>query len=350
MSTIRTLAAADKGAFLTPLDLDLGPLPGDAVEVAVEACGVCHSDLSVLRNEWGNSRYPLIPGHEIIGRIVQVGDAVTARAVGERVGIGWNSGSCMACSCCLGGQHNHCPDVESTIIGRPGGFAERVRCHATWAVPVPDKLDSVLAAPLFCAGSTVFEAIRTLGVSPTDRVGVLGIGGLGHLALQLLRAWGCEVVAFTSTPAKAADAKELGAHDVVDLRMPRAMDAYRRRLDLLLVTGSGPLDWRSCLRTLGPRGRVHLVGATPKPLPIHALQLIKGAHALSGSPVGGPASVARLLDFCLRHDIAPWVETFPMSRANEALAYLAEGRPRYRVVLVNDLTNAGGASSVVVKP
>lgn len=337
MDTGFALTADHPDAPLERVEVPFAPPGPLEVEVAVEACGLCHSDLEVLSNAWRNTVYPVVLGHEIIGRITRVGRAVTALSTGQRVGIGWMSDSCMSCVCCVGGRHNLCPDVRPTIIGRHGGLAERVKSHWAWAVPVDETLDPAEAAPLFCAGSTVFHALEATQTRPTDHVGVLGIGGLGHLALQFARAWGCEVTALTSNADKVDEARAFGAHRVLDTSTRRGLDSIRHRLDLLLVTSSGPVDWRTCLRTLGPAGRIHLVGVPANTLPVHALHLINGQRSMSGSPVGSPVTNRRMLDFCARHGIRPRIETFPMSRANDAVAHLAAGRARYRVVLQNDL-------------
>src|SRR5271169_4137948 len=215
---IKCYAAHAKGAKLEPFEFDPGPLRDDQVEIKVAYCGICHSDLSMIDNDFGWSAFPLVPGHEAVGTITAVGDHVKHLRVGQAAGLGWFSGSCMFCPQCMGGNHNLCPTVESTIIGRHGGFANRVRCQAAWAVPLPEKLDAAKAGPLFCAGITVFNPMAQFGVKPTDRVGVIGIGGLGHLALQFLNKWGCEVVAFTSSEAKRQDALKFGAHDTVSSR------------------------------------------------------------------------------------------------------------------------------------
>ena len=218
MSKIRAYAATAAGAALEPFEFDPGPLGDEQVEIAVDYCGICHSDLSVIHNSWGNAQFPLVPGHEISGRIVATGDKVKKVKAGDRVGLGWFSGSCMSCPDCLRGDQNLCPNGEDTIIGRPGGFADRVRAHWAWAVPIPDGVDAAKAGPLFCGGITVFNPIVQCGVRPTDRVGVVGVGGLGHLAVQFLNKWGCEVFAFTSSEDKKDELRKLGAHHVVNSR------------------------------------------------------------------------------------------------------------------------------------
>lgn len=336
MSAIRAYAATEAGGELRAFQYDPGPLGSEQVEIAVEHCGICHSDLSMLDDEWGRTRYPFVPGHEVVGRVVAAGERVQRVGIGDRVGLGWFAGSCLSCSQCLAGHHNLCPNAEETLIGRHGGFAERVRGHWLWATPLPDGLDASSAGPLFCGGITVFNPILECQVLPTERVGVIGIGGLGHLALQFLRAWGCEVTAFTSNPAKAAEAKALGAHRVVATGDARALAQLAGHFDFLLVTVNVTLDWPALLGTLAPHGRLHVVGAVLEPMPIPAFALIGGSKRVSGSPLGSPACIERMLEFAARHAVAPRVERFPFSRVNEAIEHLRAGKARYRVVLEAD--------------
>ncbi|MBI5386019.1 MAG: NAD(P)-dependent alcohol dehydrogenase [Verrucomicrobia bacterium] len=336
-TTFKALAATAKGAKLQPFEFDPGPLRDEQVEMQVEFCGICHSDLSMLDNEWKQTRYPFVPGHEVAGKIVAVGDHVKGLKVGQRVGLGWYSESCMACPQCLSGNHNLCPTAEQTIVNRHGGFANRVRCHWAWAVPLPDALDSAKCGPLFCGGITVFNPILQCGVQPTDRVGVIGIGGLGHLALQFLSKWGCEVTAFTSSEAKRGEALKMGAHRVVNSRDEAQLQKIAGSLNFILCTANVALPWEAILGSLAPKGRLHIVGAVLEPIPVAAFSLIVGQKGISGSPLGSPATTAKMLEFCTRHGIAPITETFPMSRANEALDHLRAGQARYRIVLQNDL-------------
>lgn len=322
---------------LKRIEYDPGALGPDQVEIAVIACGLCHSDLSMIDNEWGDSEYPLVPGHEIVGQIAQVGANVKHLKVGDSVGLGWFSGSCLTCRACLRGDHNLCHAAEQTIVGRHGGFADRVRCQALWATPLPAGLDVRKAGPLFCAGITVFNPLVQLGVRPTQRVGVIGIGGLGHLALQFLNKWGCEVTAFTSTDAKRDAAMQMGAHHVINSRHAGQLKKIAGSLDFILSTVAVDLDWDAYLGALAPGGRLHVVGVVPAPLEVTADALIGGQHSLSGSPTGAPAMLRSMLDFCARHRIEPVTETFPLGRVNEALAHLRAGKARYRVVLENDL-------------
>lgn len=337
MSLFQSLAAQEKGGRLQPYEFDAGPLGAEQVELQVEFCGVCHSDLSMLDNEWMMTRYPFVPGHEVVGRILEAGPQVKGLKVGQRVGLGWYSGSCLSCAQCLSGNHNLCAQAEATIVNRPGGFASRVRCHWAWATPLPEALSAAAAGPLFCGGITVFNPILQCGVLPTDRVGVIGIGGLGHLALQFLNKWGCEVVAFTTSDSKRDEALRLGAHQVINTRDANQLARIAGSLNFVLSTVNAPLPWDAVINSLAPRGRLHIVGAVLEPIPVAAFSLIMAQRSISGSPVGSPSTAAKMVEFCTRHQILPTIQSFPMSQANDALDHLRAGKARYRVVLQNDL-------------
>lgn len=334
---IHAFAATSAKGRLEPIEFALPPLGADEIDIAVEFCGVCHSDLSMLRNEFRISKYPLVPGHEVIGTVAEIGSQVKHLSIGQRVGLGWYSRSCLECHECLSGDHNLCQKAEQTIVGRYGGFASRVRCQSAWAVPLPPELDPLTSGPLFCGGITVFNPIVQFGVRPTDRVGVIGLGGLGHLALQFLRAWGCEVTAFSSNPSKAEELKKLGAHHVVSSTDASAIGKLTGSMQFILSTVNASLDWSLFINALAPRGRLHFVGIAPEPVSTHVFPLLVGQRSLSGSPLGSPATTMTMLEFCARHSIAPMTELFPLSEVNEALAHLEGGKARYRVVLQNDL-------------
>jgi len=337
------MAAAEAGGLLSPFEFEHGPLGAAEVEIEVTHCGICHSDISVLNNDWGISSYPLVPGHEVIGRIAALGAHVPTDPAkgglspGQTVGLGWYSGSCMGCPQCLRGDHNLCAAAEATMLGRYGGFATRVRASWLWAIPLPAALDPSKFGPMFCGGITVFNPIVQFDVKPTDRVGVIGIGGLGHMALQFLNKWGCEVYAFSSTPSKKAEIVSMGAHHVVDSRSDEAMASIAGRLDFILSTVNVNLNWQALINALAPRGRLHFVGVVPEPVPVALFPMIVAQRSVSATPLGSPATTARMLDFCARHKIAPVTETFPMSKANEAFKHLHDGKARYRIVLENDL-------------
>jgi len=340
---ILALAAREPGGKLEPFAFDPGELGPEQIEIEVDYCGICHSDLSMRNNDFGLTQYPFVPGHEAVGRVVAAGSAVPGIAnqlgspIGKRVGVGWFSGSCMACSQCLSGNHNLCATAEQTIVKRYGAFATRLRANWEWAVPLPEKLDYKSAGPLFCGGLTVFNPMVEMGVKPTDRVGVIGIGGLGHLALQFLRNWGCEVYAFSSNPAKTEEILKLGAHHVVNSRKPEEMQHLRGSLNFILSTVNADLDWQAYFAALAPKGHLHLVGIFPNPVPVSSFTLIGGQKSLGGTPLGSPATLVNMLEFCARHDIKPVTEVFGMSEANKAFEHLEAGKARYRIVLGNDL-------------
>ena len=315
--------------------IDLGPLGAEDVEIAVEHCGLCHSDLSILNDDWGLSQYPAILGHEVTGRITARGPSTKGLEVGQRVGLGWNSGSCMHCRQCMSGNHHLCPEVQLTIVGHRGGFATHVRTHWAWAIPLPEELDFAEAGPLLCGGVTVFAPLA-MHARPTDRVGVIGIGGLGHLAIKFAAAYGCDVTAFTSSESKFGEARGFGADHVVSSRDSAAIKKLGGRFDLLINTANVKLDWDALIGTLAPNGRLHVVGAVPEPIPVAAFSLILQQRSVSGSPAGPPTAIATMLDFAARHEIAPQNEHFPMSKLNDAFARLESGKARYRIVLDAD--------------
>ncbi|MDX1536160.1 NADPH-dependent aldehyde reductase Ahr [Arsukibacterium sp.] len=330
---IKAYAAMDAGGKLVPWQYEAGALGRDEVEIAVDYCGICHSDVSMLDNEWGMSHFPLVAGHEVVGRVAAVGEGVSHLKAGQLVGLGWHSDYCQVCSTCGSGDHNLCASAQGTIVGRHGGFADKVRANASAVVPLPEGMDAKTAGPLFCGGITVFNPMVQFDVKPTDKVAVIGIGGLGHLGLQFLRAWGCEVTAFTSSASKTAEAKELGAHHCINSRNAADIEQAAGRFNFIISTVNVALDWNLYLSTLKPKGRLHFVGATLEPLDIGVFNLIMAQRSVSGSPVGSPATIAKMLEFAVQHNIKPVVETFKFSEINEALAHLKSGKARYRIVL-----------------
>lgn len=330
---INAFAADSAGAALKPFSYDPGELKPGQVEIAVEYCGLCHSDLSVINDEWGMTAFPVVPGHEVVGRIAALGDGVTHLKKGQQVGLGWHAGYCGHCGECDTGNQNLCVQAQPTILGHHGGFADKVRASAASVVAIPDGLDPAVVGPLFCAGITVYNPLVQFDIKPNSRVAVIGIGGLGHLALQFLNAWGCDVTAFTSSDNKREEALELGAHHTLNSRDPDALSAAAGQFDLIISTVNVKLDWNTYLTTIKPRGRLHFVGATTEPLDLNVFNLLLSQRQVSGSPVGSPATIADMLAFAARHDIAPKVERFPMSKVNEAIARLDSGEARYRVVL-----------------
>jgi len=332
---VTAYSTSGPGKAFELMNYELPALEANQVDVRVETCGLCHSDLSMKDNDWGMTQYPFVGGHEVVGRVESVGDGVTHLKVGQRVGVGWYSGSCQTCSYCLEGAQNLCPNSEATIVGRHGGFADVVRAQALWCVPIPETLQAAEVGPLFCGGITVFNPIVQNQIVALDHVAVVGIGGLGHMALQFLGAWGCEVTAFSTTDNKEAEARSLGADHFVNSKNKDALEKLKDSFDMILVTVNVPLDWPLYLSMLKRRGTLHLVGAVPE-VGSPGLELIDGQKQITGSPLGSPALVTKMLEFSGRKKVQPMTQHYPMSKINEAFEDLKAGKPRYRIVLDAD--------------
>jgi uncharacterized zinc-type alcohol dehydrogenase-like protein len=335
MNEIHGLAVHAAGAHLLAYKYDAGELKADEVEVKISHCGVCYSDIHLIDNDWGSSKYPFIPGHEIVGTVTAAGAEVTSLAVGQRVGIGWQSNSCGVCEWCRQGEEHLCAKSEATCVGRNGGYADAIRVNWRFAIPVPETLESEHVAPLLCGGITVYSPLRNHGVRPASRVGVIGIGGLGHLGLQFARTFGAEVTAFSTSKNKEAEAKELGANHFVNTRETGAMKKLTGSFDFLLSTVNADQDWMGYIGALRPKGTLCLVGVPPSPLALQAFALVGGQKAVSGSPTGSPHDLSEMLDVAARHGVKAVTERFAMDKANEAVAKVKKNQVRYRAVLAN---------------
>lgn len=330
---IKAYAVSEPGGALAPFDYEPGALGANEVELDVLYTGVCHTDLGMIDNEWGFTQYPLVPGHEIVGCVANVGANVSSLKVGQAVGLGFHSGYCLACEDCNRGDHNLCASARPIMAGRHGGFADKVRADAASLIPIPEAIDLSSAGPMFCAGVTVFNPFVQFNIKPSDKVAVVGIGGLGHLALQVANAWGCEVTAFTSSEQKVKEAHSLGAHHTLNSRDPDQIAAAAGKFDLIISTVDVALDWPLYLQTLKRRGRLHFVGASSTALKLSPLDLMSGQFSVSGSMVGSPATMIKMLDFFDRHNIKPLVEMCYFDEINEAIAKLRSGKVYYRIVL-----------------
>jgi uncharacterized zinc-type alcohol dehydrogenase-like protein len=335
MAQIQGLAAHAAGSELLPLRYDPGKLGANEVEIAITHCGVCHSDLHLIANDWGISQYPFIPGHEIIGTVAALGSEVRTLEVGQRVGLGWQSNSCGQCEWCMRGQENLCPASEGTCVHRHGGFADRIRANARFVVPIPDALPSEQTAPLLGGGITVYNPMRINGVNPSSRIGIVGIGGLGHLAIQFARVFGAHVTAFSTNVAKEEEARALGAHHFVHSRESKSMKEVAGSLDFILSTVNADQDWSAYLQALRPNGSLWFVGVPPSPISVHTFPLVSGMRTIGGSPIGSPFRLREMLDVAARHGVKATTERFPMEKANEAIDKVRKGKVRYRAVLAN---------------
>lgn len=329
---VQAYAAFEKGGKLKPFEYELGNIKPDEVDIEVLYCGICHSDLSMLNNDWRITKYPFVPGHEVVGKVKAIGNQVKHLEVGQMVGLGWTAASCLSCDQCVSGDHNLCGQAQPTIAGRHGGFADYVRAQAIWTFPLPENLDFKSAGPLFCGGITVFNPIIQNNITPLAKVGVIGIGGLGHMALAFLKAWGCEVTAFSTSPEKEEQARQLGAHHFVSTHDKDALKKIRGTLDMVLDTVNVSLDWNGYLATLKPKGVFHIVGVASE-ITARVGSLMSKQRSISASPTGSPATIRDMVAFAARHNISPMVEYFKMEDVNDAIDRLENGKPRFRVVL-----------------
>jgi uncharacterized zinc-type alcohol dehydrogenase-like protein len=329
LNAVQTYAAKNAGAVLEPWSYEPTAIGATEVDVTVTHCGICHTDLHLINNDLGVSSYPLVPGHEIVGVVSAVGSEVRDHRPGQRVGVGWQRGSCAVCEWCLDQKENLCAQSRPTCLAGFGGFAHSVRSEAHFAVPIPDGLHSASAAPMLCAGITVYRPLKRY-VKSGYRVGVIGIGGLGHLAIQFARAMGAEVYAISTSEEKRDEAIQFGAHRFV---VSRGSAPFAGKLDLVLCTATGDLDWPSWMNALRPTGTFCLLGASPGPVSLPVLPMIFGEFSFTASVVGSPARIAEMLQFAADHKINTAVETFPLNQVNLALDKLRKNEARYRMVL-----------------
>lgn len=334
MSTVQAWAQMEPNGKLQPFTYELSPVTAEEVEIVIENCGLCHTDMTALHGGFGLP-FPLVAGHEITGKIVALGEVAKTKglSIGQTVGIGWNKESCGHCDPCLNGDAHLCTRLKTTIQDSYGGFSNRIKTHWLWTIPVPEGLNAADAGPLFCAGITVFYPLLEYGVKATDKIAVFGVGGLGHLAVQFASAWGAEVTAFSSSPAKYEEAKKLGADHVVSSRNTAEWETLNGHFDLIIVTVGVTLEWDKIIAMLSPKGRLHFVGIPFEAIPVSVLSLLIPQTSISASPAGSRSAFDKMLRFAARHNIRAMVEHFPMSRINEAIEHLESGKANYRVVL-----------------
>ena len=329
---IHAHAAREKKAALKPFEYEPPPLGPHDVEIRITHCGICHSDVHLVDGDWGMGSYPMVPGHEIVGSVAAAGPEVRGLVPGDRVGVGWQRGACLACEACLSGNENLCAGNEATCVNHFGGFADRIRVDGRFAFQIPAALASGVAAPLLCGGATVYAPLRRW-VRSAMSVGVVGIGGLGHLALQFARAMGCEVTALSTSPDKEQEAHGFGAQRFLVTRDKDALRAAAGSLDFILSTAFVSQDWPSLLATLKPNGVLCVVGIPAEPISVPAFALVSGQKSIAGSAIGGRPAIREMLDFAARHGVAAKTEQRPMADADAGLAHVRAGKARYRVVL-----------------
>ncbi|MBD1537330.1 NAD(P)-dependent alcohol dehydrogenase [Pseudarthrobacter polychromogenes] len=336
--------ATSPDSGLVPLTLARRTPQADDVEIAIEFCGLCHSDVHATRGEWGGSTWPLVPGHEIVGTVSRVGSAVVDFAVGDRVGVGCIVDSCRHCESCLDGLEQYCENGMTGTYGAvdrrngdavtQGGYSSSIVVDRRYVLRVPESLDPASAAPLLCAGVTTFSPLRHFEVEDGDVVGVVGLGGLGHMAVKLAKAMGATVVVFTTSEAKVAAALELGADEVVLSRDEDAMAAANRTIDLIIDTVAAPHDLNPYFRTLRVDGALFQLGLPSEPMPpVNPGALIRRRIAYAGSLIGGIAETQEMLDFCAEHGVAAEIEMVRADQLNEAYDRMVAGDVKYRFVL-----------------
>ncbi len=342
-ATARAYAASSATEPLRPTTIPRRAVGPRDVQIAVQYCGVCHSDLHQARNEWKTTVYPCVPGHEIVGRVTAVGRDVTRFTVGQTAAVGCMVGSCGSCPSCQEGLEQYCdrfatltynsPDPSLTTEVTYGGYSESIVVDEHFVLRVPDALDPAAAAPLLCAGLTTYSPLRHWKVGPGQTVGIVGLGGLGHMGVKFAHALGAHTVLFTTSPGKAADAKRLGADAVVISTDADAMAARARTFDFILDTVSANHDVNAYLNLLKRDGTLTLVGAPEEPLAISPFGMLFGRRRFAGSGIGGIKETQEMLDFCAQHGIASDVEKIDIQQIEQAYARLLKQDVRYRFVI-----------------
>jgi len=336
-------AAQNAQSPLAPFELERRGLREHDVHIEVMFCGVCHSDLHQVRNEWSNSIYPVVPGHEIVGRVTEVGPAVTRYKAGDLVGVGCLVDSCRTCASCQEGLEQYCENGfvgtyngTDRVTGETtyGGYSTNLVVDEAFVLRVPDNLDPAAVAPLLCAGITTYSPLRTWGAGPGKKVGIVGLGGLGHMGVKLAHAMGAHVVLFTTSASKVEDGKRLGADEVVISKDPEAMAKHANSFDLLINTVAAQHDLNPFIALLKRDGTMTLVGAPEHDHPSpQVFNLIMKRRRLAGSLIGGIAETQEMLDFCGQHGITSDIEMIPMQQINEAYGRMLKSDVKYRFVI-----------------
>ncbi|HVJ81401.1 MAG TPA: NAD(P)-dependent alcohol dehydrogenase [Planctomycetia bacterium] len=317
------------------------PLPTD-VQIDILFCGVCHSDLHTARNEWKGTTYPCVPGHEIVGKVSKVGASVTKFKLGDFAAVGCMVGSCGECSSCKAGLEQYCLKNPTWTYNSPdkhsggmtfGGYAQRITVDESFTLKVSAGANLAAVAPLLCAGITTYSPLRHWKVGPGSKVGIVGLGGLGHMGVKIARAMGAHVVTFTTSPGKVEDAKRLGSHEAVISTDAAAMSKHAGSFDFILDAVSANHDINAYLALLKVDGALTLVGAPENPLPVVAFNLIGGRRSFAGSGIGGIAETQEMLDFCAERGIVSDIEIIPIQQINEAYERMLKGDVRYRFVI-----------------
>jgi uncharacterized zinc-type alcohol dehydrogenase-like protein len=342
MNKVRAFGTTAAEAVLQQMNINRrDPTPHD-VKIEILYCGVCHSDLHTVRNEWHSTIYPCVPWHEIVGKIISIGDRVTKFKVGDLAAVGCLVDSCRECENCKDGLEQYCESGNTGTYNSPdkftgtqtyGGYSESIVVDESFVLRVPANLDLAATAPLLCAGITTYSPLKHWKVGPGQKVGVVGIGGLGHMGVKLAKAMGAEVIVFTTSPSKAEDAKRLGADEVVLSKDEQQMQRYAGKLDFVLDTVSAQHNINAYLKLLRVNGSLALVGAPEDPLSVAAFSVISNRRSFAGSSIGGIAETQEMLDFCGQHNIVSDIEMINILQINEAYERLLKADVKYRFVI-----------------
>lgn len=332
---IHAMAAMKQGGRLAPWDYPCPPLGPFECLVKVHACGLCYSDVHMIENDWQMSRYPLVPGHEVVGEIVEVGAQVSPMKPRDRVGIGWQRSACLNCHLCLSGREHLCAQSQGLISDGYGGFADHVVVDSRFCFLLSDSLQPDWTGPLLCGGITVYSALRSAGMTSGQDIGVIGLGGLGHLAVAFAAKLGNSVTLFSSSEGKMDYARQLGAGQTILIKKDgRPNAAPVRPLDIVISTIPAHLPWDDYVDLLAPDGTLTFVGVPNGPFAISLDKLLLQRRRVMGSPIGGRGTMRDTLDLAERFDIKPVVETFPLSHVNEAIDALRKNHVRFRAVVI----------------
>jgi uncharacterized zinc-type alcohol dehydrogenase-like protein len=329
---ITAWAANQSGKQLKPWTYTLESLSPHDIDIAITHCGVCHSDLDILNNTWHDTQYPAIPGHEIIGIVLAIGSEVTQFQLGKRVGVSWQQYACGHCGYCKTDKEQFCPELKAVGIHSAGGFADKIRVPANFVYSIPDELPSELAVPILCAGATVYQALRTYPLRNGMKVAVIGMGGLGHLAVQFLTKLGCQVTVFELSADKKDDAHRFGATEFVIPDYPAPQESFH----FILSTADTVIDLEYFIRCLKPEGTLCFAGMPAQPMVLPLFLMIIGQKSITAANLGSRQNIIEALEFVTRHQIKPQIELLPLSSVNQALDRLHQHKARYRIVLHNN--------------
>lgn len=329
---VNCFVAHTSGGLLEHFQYTSKPLGSYDIGIEITHCGFCRSDIHLVDNDWGISNYPLVPGHEIIGKVVDLGELVSHLKKGDRVGVGWQHSSCLTCGMCSDGHENICSNNKATCVGNYGGFADFIIADSRFAYLIPEELPSESAAPLMCAGSTMYSPLKRLNMNEGKRVGIIGMGGLGHLGIKFAKALGCEVYSFSETSSKSEKSKEMGADYFIHSKNAKEMKEVKGSLDCIISTTPASINWSGYIDILRPNGVLCLTGVPQNNIDIPSVMLMSTQKSIQGSTICNRKNMQEMLLFAAKHKIKPEIVIMPLSECNDALQFFRKNHPSYRIV------------------